>query len=324
MGYRELAELPDHNYMATGRDITGEHHSPYLFGFVVYNDKMEILDTFNFKHGLEQDPEAYTTGSIVTPRMIGLPSGSLISANNDHLNDLPLPEPNYPVFPKIIKHTAATRYSIDDYIAFGPVDNTDSSHSNYTALRSIDYNSYDNNLYYASISHMTAQGIQCNNDAEKSYLEIISVDTSLNLRWKKYIKVPGTCPFIGTISVPDGRGGILVAGHSYHGADLDTSWVYYINDQTPSDTPTDITDITLKKGDGFVLYPNPANSEVYLISDKDLKEALLYDLSGRFITAQRITSGKATLNIDQLSPGIYLIKATDKGGRVYQKKVVKK
>lgn len=321
MGYhptvwlRELAELPDHNYIATAIGIAGSS----LFGFVVYNADMQLLDTFNFKQGLETDPEAYTA-NYLQPRMIGLPSGSLISANNDRL----LYGDPSGAFAKIIKHTAATRYGIDDYIAFGPVDNTDSAHGNYNALRSLAYNPYDNSLYYASITHMTFDGLACAYNSDKSYLEIISVDTNLNFRWKKYIKMTGNCTSMGTLSVPDGRAGILIAGSSYQSSALNKDWVYYINDNTPSDTPTDITDITLKKEDGFMLYPNPAGNEVHLISDKDLKEASLYDLSGRLILSKPIVSGKATLKIDQLSPGIYLIKSTDKGGRVYQKKVVKK
>jgi hypothetical protein len=321
MGYhptvwlRELVELPDHNYIATASGITGS----FLFGFVVYNADMQLLDTFNFKQGLETNPEAYTA-NYHPPRMIGLPSGSLISANNDHI----LYGDPSGAFAKIIKHTAATRYGIDDYIAFGPVDNTDTAHGNYSAIRTITYNPVDNNLYYASITHMTVDGSSCTSNSDKSYLEIISVDTNLNFRWKKYIKMTGECSSMGVVSVPDGRAGILVAGHSYQDVDLDKDWVYYINDNTPSDNPTDITDITLKQDDGFVLYPNPADNEIHLVSDKDLKEASLYDLSGRFILSKPIASGKATLKIDQLSPGIYLIKATDKGGRVYQKKIVKK
>jgi hypothetical protein len=316
---KEIVELPDHNYLAIANGIAGESTQGSPFGWVVYNENMELLDTFNFKRGTQQDSMA-TYISPWLPKMIGLPSGSLISASDARITATGYEN----TYAKIVKHTQATRYGVDDYIAFGALSSTDTAHGNPSALKTIGYNPHDNNLYYASITHMAYMGLECAGNSDKSYLEIISVDTNLNTRWRKFIKMNGICSFMGTLSIPDGRNGVLIAGNSYQNDISIKDWVYYINDQTPSDTPTDITDITLKKEDGFVLYPNPAHNEVHLISDKELKEALLYDLSGRFILSQPIASGKATLNIDQLNPGIYLIKATDKGGRVYQKKVVKK
>lgn len=317
---RELVRIAPDRIIATGNSITGNHEG-CGFGWAVYNDSMRLLDTFNYKFGLVQDPGANTLNGWL-PRIASLPTGSLVSANTVRPND------DYPdrAYPRIAKHTAATRFGVDDYIGFGPVTATDTAHGVIFAGRFIAYNAHDNQLYFGAITHMMYSGTSCAANSSESLLEIISVDTNLNLRWRKFIRLGGECSVLTNITVPDGRAGILLSGTTLQDKTslAESRWVYYVNDDTPSDSPTAISDMAIRKEDGFALWPNPATESASLMTfEAGIKEARVYSLQGKQVLVQPVVGGRAIIPLQQLSAGVYLVVCRDKNGKVFQKKLVK-
>ncbi|MBL7923849.1 MAG: T9SS type A sorting domain-containing protein [Bacteroidia bacterium] len=85
-----------------------------------------------------------------------------------------------------------------------------------------------------------------------------------------------------------------------------------------SDTPQDIRE--LNKSDFFRVFPNPASDVVYITNAYGLKAGLhLYTLSGRLMAEQDILSGKNSIDIGWLPPGLYLIKLYGDDWTVQQK-----
>ena len=69
------------------------------------------------------------------------------------------------------------------------------------------------------------------------------------------------------------------------------------------------------------MYPNPANgNEVTIISNVDIV-AEVYDILGKKVTVQKLSSNQKTLNISSLSKGIYLVKLNSTEGSITKKLV---
>jgi hypothetical protein len=72
------------------------------------------------------------------------------------------------------------------------------------------------------------------------------------------------------------------------------------------------------------VYPNPAGDLVYVqTSGTNLLKAMLYDVSGRCLIIEPVISGRAVINMQQLSPGTYLVKVAMDDGKTMQKKIIK-
>ncbi len=77
------------------------------------------------------------------------------------------------------------------------------------------------------------------------------------------------------------------------------------------------------------IYPNPATEMVYVALDggTEIANMVLYDLQGRIVETclgASLQSGTATLNVEALPAGIYLLHVTDADGNTYHHKIVKK
>ena len=61
----------------------------------------------------------------------------------------------------------------------------------------------------------------------------------------------------------------------------------------------------------FVIYPNPANNSLYISTLTDIRQAVIYDISG--VVLMNITSEEALRQIDisSLKSGVYLIEVYD-------------
>ncbi len=74
------------------------------------------------------------------------------------------------------------------------------------------------------------------------------------------------------------------------------------------------TSIMVAEKVGFTVYPNPAQSHVYISGDKIIDEVALYDLRGQLVYTKHFRSDRARLDITNLPEGIYLaIISTGKG-----------
>ena len=75
--------------------------------------------------------------------------------------------------------------------------------------------------------------------------------------------------------------------------------------------------------DDFKLYPNPANSELFIETNKPENIISIYNIQG--ILIKRITSNTALnrFNIDNLASAIYIVEVENSENRSYQKIIVK-
>jgi hypothetical protein len=318
---RGFTPLGNHKYLASGYDAAGQGSVLGNFGWCLVNDSMQTLDTFKDKYGLVQDPVAlsyfYNPGTIV------LPGGSLISASTTR--DVPGSLGNASNYLLIRKHTISTRYGIDKFVVSGPVDNTDTAHESSWMPVSVVYNPHDHTIYYASTTHhIFLAGCAANSD--KGYLEVISLDTNLNIRWKKYFKTHSTCSTVMGINSPYGRPGAIITGYDFF---LENDrplydWTYYINDATLSDTlPLAITEPGLLKNN-FKVYPNPANDIIQISAENSLlKSVTICDIAGRVLLTKALSKQEESIDIGHFGKGMYLLKCEDKDGHVFVSKVMK-
>ena len=67
---------------------------------------------------------------------------------------------------------------------------------------------------------------------------------------------------------------------------------------------------------GFVLYPNPAKSQLNILTGKDLSTGIIiiYDMQGRQVL--RVKSGSTSIDVAPLKPGIYTLVFTSKAEKI--------
>lgn len=73
------------------------------------------------------------------------------------------------------------------------------------------------------------------------------------------------------------------------------------------------------------IYPNPVENSSFVVIEGDASryDVYLYDMSGRMILQQQMTSGVNTLDMQSCAPGCYFLRMTD-GKTLVTKKVIKK
>ncbi|MBR6175877.1 MAG: agmatine deiminase family protein [Bacteroidales bacterium] len=94
-------------------------------------------------------------------------------------------------------------------------------------------------------------------------------------------------------------------------------------------TITDEVGVTERETKQMHIYPNPATEMVYVALDggTEIANMVLYDLQGRIVETclgASLQSGTATLNVEALPAGIYLLRVTGTDGNTYHHKIVKK
>ncbi|MBP5495577.1 MAG: T9SS type A sorting domain-containing protein, partial [Bacteroidales bacterium] len=96
------------------------------------------------------------------------------------------------------------------------------------------------------------------------------------------------------------------------------------NDTATTHAKRATTDIA---GDAaLTVYPNPTDDLLYIeLSGAGIANIALYDLQGRAVYSQNSSnSPTATLNMHNIPAGVYVLHVTDKDGREYQQKVVRR
>ncbi len=77
----------------------------------------------------------------------------------------------------------------------------------------------------------------------------------------------------------------------------------------------------------LVIYPNPASDVFYLsVDDKDFSNGILniYDLTGRLKNQHKLNVGKNSINIEELSSGMYLVRIKSSKGKIQTGKLIVK
>lgn len=121
-------------------------------------------------------------------------------------------------------------------------------------------------------------------------------------------------------------------GGPYHpfsdmfGHSLIQKLVYYEKDGTTWGSPLDVTSVeSIAQPDLVKIYPNPAREsftvdiDPYLSGDFSIR---LMDVKGRSVLEQKVSSGNTTVNVTQLTPGIYFCIVTGRQGIVYTHKLL--
>lgn len=73
------------------------------------------------------------------------------------------------------------------------------------------------------------------------------------------------------------------------------------------------------KTNDLTIFPSPAYDQITIQSDEQIDEVNIYTLTGKLVESKKATGTEATLNVDQLSAGMYLIEATVNGQTVVDK-----
>jgi hypothetical protein len=74
----------------------------------------------------------------------------------------------------------------------------------------------------------------------------------------------------------------------------------------------------------FVMFPNPATSTLQLLTKAaQEREMRIFDISGRLVRAYLLTNMQESIDISDLTPGVYVVAIYEDGRRVFVQKVVK-
>ena len=73
----------------------------------------------------------------------------------------------------------------------------------------------------------------------------------------------------------------------------------------------------------FVIYPNPVNDRLYIETETEVKEVVVYDIFGRRQELSAVSCQQSVINVANLNSGIYFVKVVTENGEVV-KRFVKK
>lgn len=65
--------------------------------------------------------------------------------------------------------------------------------------------------------------------------------------------------------------------------------------------------------EGFVYYPNPVKSELNLSSKANIDQVLIFNLMGQQVFSEKMNTSNKTINISNLSKGLYVMMVTSEG-----------
>jgi len=77
-------------------------------------------------------------------------------------------------------------------------------------------------------------------------------------------------------------------------------------------------------GNTFLLYPNPAGNTLQLLSRApQMRQVQISDISGRLVRTYVVSNMQESIDITQLTPGVYVVAVYEEGKRVFVEKFVK-
>ena len=75
---------------------------------------------------------------------------------------------------------------------------------------------------------------------------------------------------------------------------------------------------------GFAIYPNPANDRLYIATETEVEEVVIYDIFGRHqVTETPSHQGGVVVDVTNLNSGIYFVKVVTEKGETVQRFVKK-
>jgi hypothetical protein len=128
---------------------------------------------------------------------------------------------------------------------------------------------------------------------------------SWNFNWTAPVNGSGDVTFYGAINAANGNG-------STSGDKIYTSTLK-VSEAGPNSSPHDANN-------HFILYPNPAYGFFFIESASEILNVNVYDFTGKLILHKgEINSSKATIDLDNTKPGLYIVEATTFTGEFTRK-----
>lgn len=87
-------------------------------------------------------------------------------------------------------------------------------------------------------------------------------------------------------------------------------------------TQVSILEPEANSASSFDFYPNPARDQIQISAAEPLQEIELFDISGRLIKTAAAKQAETVVDISNLAPGVYLLKARLKNGAVRTEKLI--
>ena len=298
---REINSYPGNKYLVSGINL---YNVPNVFMmFYLADSAMNMIDTFALKPSSFYNPpdnSGYFTGY---PNMVALPTGSIIGSGAYAHG------PAGQTHTGLIKCSPGNRFAINKLVSFKGIDALDGMHSGSPSIHNLVYSKHDNRIYYADVTHSYPAG-PC--IADENYVQVICLDTNLNVNWKKYILVgQNACARVGFVEECDKRPGVLIAGGSSNTTDwlnpaLMIDFLYHL-DSTVVAGVEDPSGTSLL--DRLSVYPNPAKKFIRI---KDIfnepGEAYLYNLQGSLVERYTYSTTLDELPLDEDLHGLYLLR----------------
>ena len=156
-----------------------------------------------------------------------------------------------------------------------------------------------------------------------SKIVVSKFDKNLNLIWRRYFGENDNFYDINVIQVTE-DGGCALTGICSKNPDYFDYYAYFLKvDANGFDAVIENEEIIAKP---FFCYPNPAKDNLYIefSPDIDCKSVELYDINGRLIeTCHGASLQSSTINIANLTPGLYLIKVRMSDGSEFTERIIK-
>ncbi len=288
---------------------------------ILLDSNLAIADTFLPKPFLPNGP--YIGYMPDGGYEITLPSGTLIKGGEYTT----MPGLSYPTT-SLSRLTAASRYDYDTTIYFR--DNYSIGSDDGGSRQSLQFNSFDNRIYYANSCRQKPLSGSCLDSF--NYIQVICADTLLHTLWRKFvILTPHECATAYWVAASNARGGVGVMGYYF-----DTRFSTYFNmyDTTHSGYFLFHVDSTgsVSVGGGraptvrdrLKIYPNPARDAV-VIDDilGGLSGFALYDMSGRQISSGAASGKLAKASLARLSAGPYIMRILFADGSAMSQTIIK-
>lgn len=70
-----------------------------------------------------------------------------------------------------------------------------------------------------------------------------------------------------------------------------------------------------------MIYPNPIKNQLFIKSERPIKQARIYSLSGTLLLQEEGVEN--FIDVSSLKPGVFILEVTDQDGNVGRYKVVK-
>ncbi len=128
-----------------------------------------------------------------------------------------------------------------------------------------------------------------------------------------------------------GNNTIYTAGNTEGIADFDPdSGVYNLTNDTivggffiqklNQDKPVGIT--KFEKTEALTIFPNPTRDLVFIISNNEINEVEISDISGTILFSEKIINKKTKLQFSSFDTGIYFVKISQSNGMIFTKKII--